>query len=179
MQVFAKRGYQLRTASPETRLAYGVFLALTVLGAASLGAMSIARVGFRPTAIAAYYRGGESEMSFPKQFSQLAEVTHFHLFSIPVVLLILSHLLSATPVPSRARLWIIGATFVGAVLDIGAPWAIRYVAGAFAWALLAGWLLLGGGMLCMLVASLVYLLGPERWSSSPPELSRNGNGAAR
>ncbi len=164
MQVFSRRGFQLRTASLETRLAYTAFLALTVLGAVSMGALSVGRIGITPGAIAVYYRGGENEMSFPKQFWQLAEVAHFHLFSISVVLLILSHLLSATPVPARARLAVIGATTAGAFLDIGAPWAVRYVSGAFAYALLVAWLLLAGGMLCMLAISLVCMWGPERWS---------------
>ncbi len=165
MQVFSRRGFQLRTASLETRLAYTAFLALTVLGAVSMGALSVGRIGITPGAIAVYYRGSESEMSFPKQFWQLAEVTHFHLFSISVVLLILSHLLSATPVSTRARLGVIGATSAGAFLDLFAPWAVRYLSGAFAYALLSAWLLLAGGMICMLAVSLVFMWGPERWSN--------------
>jgi hypothetical protein len=172
MQVFARRGFALRAASLETRIAYTVFLALALLGAASMGALSVARIGVTPAAIATYYRGGESEMSFPKQFWQLAEVIHFHLFSISVVLLILSHLLAATPLPARARLGVIGATSAGAFLDLCAPWAVRYLSGAFAWALLAAWLLLGGGMLCMLGVSLVSLWGPERWSNGAPSAER-------
>src|SRR5512142_1116151 len=110
MQVFARRGFVLRAASLETRIAYTVFLSLALLGAGSMGALSVGRIGVTPAAIATYYRGGESEMHFPKQFWQLAEVSHFHLFSISVVLLILSHLLSATPLPARARFAVIGAT---------------------------------------------------------------------
>jgi len=172
MQVFARRGFQLRTASLETRLAYTAFLALTVLGAVSMGALSVGRIGITPGAIAVYYRGSESEMSFPRQFWQLAEVTHFHLFSISVVLLVLSHLLSATPIPARARLGVIGVTSVGAFLDICAPWAVRYLSGAFGYALLAAWLLLTGGMLCMLAISLVCMWGPERWSDGPASSPR-------
>lgn len=179
MQVFARRGFVLRGASLETRIAYTVFLALALLGAASMGALSVGRIGITPGAIATYYRGGESEMSFPKQFWQLAEVSHFHLFSISVVLLILSHLLSATPLPARARLGVIGATSAGAFLDICAPWAVRYLSGSFAYVLLAAWLLLGGGMLCMLVVSLVSLWGPERWSNGAgsPERAQAAEGA--
>ncbi len=173
MQVFARRGFQLRTASLETRLAYTAFLALTVLGAVSMAALSVGRIGITPGAIAVYYRGSESEMSFPRQFWQLAEVTHFHLFSISVVLLVLSHLLSATPIPARARLGVIGVTSVGAFLDICAPWAVRYVSGAFGYALLAAWLLLTGGMLCMLAISLVYIWGPERWSDGAASSRRS------
>jgi len=59
-------------------------------------ALSAGRIGISPAAIAAYYRGGSGEMSFPKELWQLMEEAHFHLFSIPIVLLILTHLLFAT-----------------------------------------------------------------------------------
>ena len=171
MQVFARRGFQLRTASLQTRLAYTGLLALLAPGIASLMALSIGRMGLSPRSIATYDRGGESEMSFPKQFWQLAEVSHFHLFSVPVVVLILAHLLGSTPASQRVRIALTVATYLGALLEIGSPWAVRYVAGAFAWALLAGWALLVGGMLSMIVVSLVYMWGPERWTSPVPALS--------
>jgi len=165
MQVFTKRGFQLRTASLQTRLAYTAFLALLLPGIISLVALSVGRMGLSPRAIAAYYRGSESEMSFPKQFWQLAEVTHFHLFSVPIVVLILAHLLGATPASARLRTGLTVATYLGAALEIGSPWGVRYAAAGFAYALLTGWALLAGGLLCMLIISLVYMWGPERWTS--------------
>jgi hypothetical protein len=165
MQVFARRGFQLRTASLETRLAYTCFLLLMIPGAASLIALSVGRTGWSPRAIAVYYRGGDAEMSFPKQFWQLAEVSHFHLFSVSIVVLILSHLLGATPASVRARVGLTLATYLGAVLEIGGPWAVRYLGAAFAYVLLAGWALLAGGMLAMVVVPLCYMWGPERWTS--------------
>lgn len=54
-----------------------------LLGIATLVALSVGRVGASPAAIATYYRGGESEMSFPKTFWQIMEVNHFHLFTVP------------------------------------------------------------------------------------------------
>ena len=174
MQVFARRGFQLRGASLETRVAYTGFLLLMLPAAVSLLALSVGRTGFAPATIAAYYRGGESEMSFPKQFWQLMEVTHFHLFSVPVVLLVLSHLLSATPVGTRARVGLTVGTFAGAALELAGPWAVRYLAGGFAYMLLAGWILLGAGVFSMTVISLACMWGPERWFS-PTE---NGDGPA-
>jgi hypothetical protein len=175
MQVFARRGFQLRSAPLETRVAYTGFLVLMLPAAASLLALAFGRTGFAPTAIAAYYRGGQSEMSFPKQFWQLMEVTHFHLFSVPMVLLVLSHLLSATPVGTRARVGLTVGTYAGAALEIAGPWAIRYVAGEFAYMLLAGWILLGAGVLGMTVLSLVCTWAPERWIS-PSSLAPAENG---
>ena len=45
MQVFARRGFVLRSASLETRIAYTVFVVLVVLGAVSMGALSVGRIG--------------------------------------------------------------------------------------------------------------------------------------
>ena len=165
MQVFAKRGFQLRSAPLETRLAYTGFLVLMLPAVASLLALSVGRVGFTPRAIVTYYRGGQSEMSFPKQLWQIVEVSHFHLFTIPVVLLILSHLLSATPIAPRVRAGITAATFAAAALELAGPWAVRYLAAHFAYVLLAGWLGLAAGMSLMTILSLVCMWGPERWIS--------------
>ena len=67
MQVFSRRGFQLRTASVETRVAYTAFLVLSALGLATLVALAM-RAGTSPSAIAVYYRGDDSEMSFGKTF---------------------------------------------------------------------------------------------------------------
>jgi hypothetical protein len=171
MRNFQGRGFQLRTASLEIRVAYTAFLVLMVPGVASLLVLSFGRVGLAPDAIAAYYRGGDGEMSFPRTFWQLLEVSHFHLFSVPVVVLILSHLLYAAVVSSRLRMVLTVVTFAGALLEIAGPWAVRYVAGGFAYALLAGWFLLGGGMATIILLTLVAMWRPE-----PPDRDADEEG---
>lgn len=171
MQVFSRRGFQLRTASLETRVAYSGFLVLSLLGIATLIALA-ARAGTTPGAIASYYRGDGTEMSFPKTFWQLTEVSHFHLFTIPVVVLILSHLLYGTPTSVRFRVWLTLVVFAGALLDVLSPWLVRYVAAACAYVTILGWLLLAGGSLLIVVVSLLSMWGSERsvaWFASPPE----------
>ncbi len=175
MQAFSRRGFQLRTASLETRLAYTSFLVLSVFGIATLIALSFGRAGASPAAIATYYRGGDDEMSFPKTFWQLVETSHFHLFTIPVVVLILSHLLYATPVSVRIRVWITVLTFLGAFLDVSGPWAVRYGSGLMAYVLLLGWLLLGLGGLAIIAITLLAMWAPERWWGAP----RGRRGPAR
>ncbi len=172
MQAFVRRGFQLRTASVETRIAYTGFLLLMLPGLATLVALSIGRMGLHPAAIASYYRGGLTEMSFPKTFWQLVEVSHFHLFTIPVVLLILSHLLYATPISVRARIWLTAVAFGGALLDAFGPWAVRYGAAGFAYGLLLGWACLAGSGIVMVLVTLLSMWGSEslveRISSPPP-----------
>jgi len=163
MQAFSRRGFQLRSASLETRLAYTGFLILMVLGLATLIALSLGRSGASAAAIAAYYRGGDSELNFGKTFWQLVEVSHFHLFTIPVVVLILSHLLFATPVSSRLRVALTLASFAGALLDAIGPWAVRYVAAGMAYVLMLGWLLLAGSSAAILVLTLISMWLPDSW----------------
>ncbi len=163
MQAFSRKGFQLRSASLETRIAYSSFLVLCLLGIATLIALSFGRAGASPSGIVTYYRGDDSEMHFPKTFWQLVEVSHFHLFTIPVVMLILAHLLYATPTASRARVALTVIVFAGAFLDALGPWAIRYISGALAPALMLGWVLLGGGSLVIVVLTLIAMWAPERW----------------
>jgi len=167
MQAFARRGFQLRTASLETRVAYTGFLVLMLPAVATLVALAFGRMGLDPQAIATHYRGGESEISFPKTFWQLVEVSHFHLFTIPVVVLILSHLLYGTPASARLRVWLTTITFGGALLDAVGPWAVRYLAAGFAYVLIVGWMLLGGGCFLMVALTLFAMWGPKRLASLP------------
>src|SRR5258708_36777279 len=131
MKAFSRRGFQLREASLESRIAYTGFLALMLPGVGSLAALSIGRMGLSARSIAAYYRGGESEMAFPKTFWQLMETSHFHLFSIPLELLILSHLLIATPLSARLRLRLTVPAYAGPPLEIAGAWALRQLNGSF------------------------------------------------
>ena len=167
MQAFSRRGFQLRRASLETRLAYSGFLVLSLFGFATLIALSVGRTSASAAAIAGYYRGGDSEMSFGKTFWQLVETSHFHAFTIPVVVLILAHLLYATPASVRTRVVLTVVSFVGALLDITGPWAVRYVAAGMAYALMLGWLMLALGGLAIIAVSLAAMWGPERWWGAP------------
>jgi hypothetical protein len=165
MQAFARRGFQLRSASLETRIAYTGFLLLMLPALSTLVALSFGRMGLDPQSIAAHYRGGDSEMSFPKTFWQLVEVSHFHLFTIPVAVLILSHLLYATPASPRLRIYLTSITFAGAFLDAVGPWAVRYGSASFAYLLLVGWMLLAGGALLIVLLTLIAMWMPKRWGT--------------
>jgi hypothetical protein len=56
---------------------------------------------------------------------KLLEVTHFHLFTVPVFLLILTHLFMLTGASPRQRLLWITLGWVAASLHIAVPWLIR------------------------------------------------------
>src|SRR4051812_16762073 len=142
MRQFANKGFRLASSNSDLKLTYALFLAFTFCGLVTLAALSLGRVGFSPEAIATYYRGSDSEMKLPKEFWQLMEVSHFHLFSEPTVILILTHLAFASGLVRRNRLALTLGAYGGSLLEIGGPWLVRYVGAWCAYLLLAGWLVL-------------------------------------
>ena len=60
------------------------------------------------------------------------------------------------PLSGRTKAWLITLPFVAALLDEGSGWAVRFVHPFFAWAKIAGFLLLQG--------SLAALIGLSLWA---------------
>lgn len=195
MRQFAAPGLRLWSLSFEAKIVYTFFCALSLCAMASsvllyedlvgLGARGghLARVG-------AYYArearalpagpppapSGGPEIALPEDaeaatltvampYRKLLEVTHFHLFTVPVFLLIISHLFLLSGVGARAKVAWIGAGWAAASLHIAAPWLVR--AGP-AWSFT--YPLSGAGLL---VSSLVLTLVPAAgmWRRPPPRRS--------
>ena len=67
-----------------------------------------------------------SPLTVAVTYRKLLEVTHFHLFTVPVFLLIVAHLFMLTGLGARAKvIWIVSA-WLSALLHLAAPWGIRY-----------------------------------------------------
>jgi hypothetical protein len=65
-------------------------------------------------------------------YRKLLEVTHFHLFTVPVFLLIVAHLFLLTGLrPSTKAAWIV-AGWLSALAHVAAPWVVRYGGAGFA-----------------------------------------------
>jgi hypothetical protein len=65
-------------------------------------------------------------------YRKLLEVTHFHLFTMPVVLLIVGHLFLATGLGERAKIgWLVAAA-ASVTAHLATPWLIRYGGGGLA-----------------------------------------------
>jgi hypothetical protein len=66
-------------------------------------------------------------------YRKLLEVTHFHLFTVPVFLLIIAHLFMLTGLSARAKaIWIAGG-WISSLLHLAAPWLIRYGSSSLSW----------------------------------------------
>ncbi len=66
-------------------------------------------------------------------YRKLLEVTHFHLFTVPVFLLIIAHLFMLTGLSSTVKQLFIASGFLSALVHLAAPWVIRYGGAGWAW----------------------------------------------
>jgi hypothetical protein len=190
MKDFARPRGRLRSLPLPARVVYSVFLLFTLAALAMTAWLAEDMVGLDLSRAAAYYAGSaqparsigspvpshggpvlelppEADVapkSEPMPVRKLLEVTHFHLFSMPVYLLILTHLfvLSRSADATKASWIVLGTASVAG--HIAAPWAAR--AGAASAALLYG--TTGAVMtVSFLVMSVVPLW--EMWAPGPSQ----------
>ncbi len=105
-----------------------------------------------------YYLGNEDRFLPARSYQGMLEVSHFHLFAMGMLLLVLTHLVLFVPIANRIKLALIVTPFVSAALDGGAGWAVRFVSPLFAWAKIAGFLLLQTSLGALVVISLWSVL---------------------
>jgi len=103
-----------------------------------------------------YYLWSEEAYLAPSSYQGLLEVSHFHLFAVGMLLLVLTHLMLFVPLKSWIKAWLIAFPFLAALLDEGAGWLVRFVSPNFAIVKIAGFLLLQG--------SLALLVGLSLWA---------------
>jgi len=114
------------------------------------------KMGLSPSSVVEYYRGDEERFLQPRTYQGMLEVSHFHLFAMGMLLLVLTHLMLFVPLADRAKAWLIAVPFLSAGLDEGAGWLVRFGHPAFAALKVAGFLLLQG--------SLALLVGLSVWA---------------
>ncbi len=121
------------------------------------------KMSLDPASVVEYYVGSAERFSAPRSYQALLEISHFHLFAMGMLLLVLTHLMLFVPLPGRVKAWLITLPFLSALLDEGAGWLVRFVSPLFAWAKIAGFLLLQGSLAALVVLSLwAVLSGSQR-----------------
>jgi len=161
MRQFASSGFRLWNLGIEAKILYTTFCVLTLCGIVSSALYYGDLVGAGTGGIKSYYAGeakpapavpapaagappsgpaidvpedepGRPPIVVPMTYRKLLEVTHFHLFTMPVVLLIIGHLFLATGLGDRGKLlWLIGASSSVAA-HLATPWIVRYGGGGLA-----------------------------------------------
>ncbi len=159
--------FRLRDTDRHIRLIYTLFLLFTLVAFVFSFYWAHSMTSLSPQGIADHYRGSDATFGEPMSFRELAEVTHFHLFTIPVTFIILVHVLYLTGVSDRAKAWTTWAAFAGVGLDLVSPWLITYVSPFFVLTLLTG-------DIFMVVTFLVSMAVPlyEMWFLKQPLMAR-------
>ncbi|HEU4686075.1 MAG TPA: hypothetical protein VFS39_16330 [Nitrospira sp.] len=162
MRNFNQR-FRLRDSDRHIRLLYTLFLMLMLAGFLFSFFWAHSMTGLSPQGIADHYRGSDATFGEPMSFRELAEVTHFHLFTMPVVFMILVHVMYLTGAGHRLKAAVTWGGFGGVMLDLASPWLISYVSPIFVLTMLMGDMLM---MLSFLVMMAVPLY--EMWVLQQP-----------
>ncbi len=158
MRQFAAGGFRLWNLSREAKLVYTFFALFSLAGIGSSVLLYEDLVGGGTAGIRAYYAGeappasatttaGGPEIALPDERPgaaapplvvqasrrKLLEVTHFHLFTVPVFLLIVTHLFMLTGLGPRTKSAGIVGGWLAAAAHLAAPWVVRWGGGGWAW----------------------------------------------
>jgi hypothetical protein len=186
MKDFVRASGRLRNLPLPARVTYSVFLVFTLLALGFSAWLGAEMVGANGSGVDAYYAGvapppmaaappaadgGGPALDIPSDvlparppdadpmpLRKLLEVTHFHLFSMPVYLMILAHLFMLSRWGVSAKVTWIALATLSVVLHLAAPWVARsHAPGARLFYALSGGLL----MMTFVVLALVPL--HEMW----------------
>ncbi|MEC4888645.1 MAG: hypothetical protein RI101_01165 [Nitrospira sp.] len=160
MRNFNQR-FKLRDSDRHIRLLYTLFLLLMLVGFSFSFFWAHSMTNLSPQGIADHYRGSDSTFGEPMSFRELAEVTHFHIFTMPVVFMILVHVLYLTAASHAIKSAATWMAFGGVMLDLASPWLITYVSPVFVLTMLTGDTLMTVSFLIMMGIPLyeMWILG--------------------
>ena len=136
MRDFQGRSGTLARLSTGAKALYLSFNLLTVLGFATALLLYWDSLGLKFASVSAYYLGNDDPdamvIAVEKTPRYLLEITHQHLFSMPVVMVVLGHLfLLARGGPWKTAVVI--AAPVLTILHLAGPWIVRYGGSGWAW----------------------------------------------
>lgn len=160
MRNFNQR-FKLRDSDRHIRLLYTLFLLLMLAGFAFSFFWAHSMTSLSPQGIADHYRGSDATFGEPMSFRELAEITHFHLFTMPVVFMILIHVMYLTSAGHGLKTAVTWAGLGGVILDLLSPWLISYVSPFFVFTMLTGDTLMTVSFMVMMAVPLyeMWVLG--------------------
>ena len=195
MRQFAASGFRIWNLSREAKLVYSGFGLFALLALVVSMMFYEDLVGPRTAGVGGYYAGsattprgaaagpvtggprielptdgveGAERITVAVTYRKLLEVTHFHLFTVPVFLLIIAHLFMLTGLSSTAKMvWIAGG-WLSSLLHLAAPWLIRYGGAGWSWSYPLSGALMALALTVMTVYPIVVMWlprpdrGPER-----------------
>lgn len=122
----------LHTLRWGTRFSYTLYLVFSLAAYAVMVALAISGSGVTDQSIVLYYKGDEAQLAYGMGRRELLELTHFHLFAMPLYLFVQGHLFLLTRWPLRWKVLLVVAASLGIAGDLAAPWLVIDVSPAWA-----------------------------------------------
>ncbi len=162
--------FKLRDSDRHIRLLYTLFLLLMLAGFIFSFFWAHSMTSLSPQGIADHYRGSDATFGEPMSFRELAEITHFHLFTMPVVFMILIHVMYLTRASHGLKAAVTWGGLGGVMLDLLSPWLISYVSPFFVVTMLTGDTLMTVSFLIMMAVPLheMWVLGQPLMGGKQP-----------
>ncbi len=137
-----------------------------------------ARTDFTPRNTVRHYSGNEEKTDngsdyeynedmiregffFPKSYKEIIEITHVHAFTIPLIIFVMSRILSMTLIRDWIKITIYSVAFAGVIMNLSGPWLVRFKSDVFSISLIASYFLLG---ICF--TALISIPMYEMWFKS-------------
>jgi hypothetical protein len=136
-------------------LLYALYVALLIV---TNGLLYFEKMSLAPSSVISYYLGNEAEFSSPRTYQGLLEISHFHLFAMGMLLMVMTHLMLFIPVSGTAKVWLIVVPFLAGVVSEGSGWLVRFVSPDFAILKVVGFLLLQGSLIALVTISIWSVL---------------------
>ncbi|MGR8978660.1 MAG: hypothetical protein ACU84H_01010 [Gammaproteobacteria bacterium] len=135
-----------------------MFLGYIILLWVSNGLMYFHRMDLTPESVVSYYLGSEQQFTQPRSYQGMLEVSHFHLFSMGMLIVTLTHLMLMTEFSNKLKIGISALTYVSAIADEAGGWLVRFVHPQFAWFKIGAFLLLEFSLAVLLIVVLAALI---------------------
>ncbi len=141
-----------------------MFLGYVALLWLSNGMLFFHKMGLTAEAVTSYYLGSEQEFTQPKSYQSLLEVSHYHVFSMGMLVLTLTHLMLMTDLPVRLKIVLSGLIYLSAIADEAGGWFVRYLHPDFAYFKIAAFLLLELSLAALVIIVSISLIQARRYA---------------
>ena len=135
-----------------------MFLGYIALLWLSNGLMYFHHMNLTPDSVITYYLGSEVLFTQPRSYQGMLEVSHFHLFSMGMLIVTLTHLMLMTDFSVRLKIWLSSLTYLSALADEAGGWLVRFVHPLFAYFKIAAFLMLELSLVALLFVVIFSLI---------------------
>jgi hypothetical protein len=139
-----------------------MFLAYMFLQWISNGMMYFHRMDLTIESVVTYYNGNEEQFIPAKSYDGMLEVLHFHLFSMGMLAVTLTHLMLMTDFSTRLKIWLSSLTFFSAIAEELGGWLVRFAHPDFAYFKIAMFITLECSLFVLITTVALSLLSARK-----------------